>query len=378
MDVVEDKKGNEKAETKEAKEAIEGCESKEEKQGTKSLSKKKEESKKSQLPWVEAYRPKLLVDVVGNEECIERLRGFLVNDHLPNLLLCGPPGTGKTTAMTCLARELLGSAFTEATLELNASDERNVETVRKRITTFAGKKISLPSGKYKLVILDEADSMTKTAQQALRRVMETFKSTTKFAFACNHPSKIIEAIHSRCTTLRFARLSDIQVLKRIRTVLDLEKVSEWMPDGLTSLVHMSEGDLRVALNTMQATYAGTGMINAENVYTVADQPHPNILHKIIDHCEKGHFKLAVHELKPFLEQGYASVDLIEALFGMVKDGTTMDQALQLHFIREIGLDHRRVINGLGVSSIQIIGMVTLSFFCFMFPDDSCKSFFSVG
>lgn len=114
-------------------------------------------------------------------------------------LVCvqGTPGIGKTTSILCLARALLGPAYKEAVLELNASDDRGIDVVRNKIKTFAQKKVTLPPGKHKIIILDEADSMTGGAQQALRRTMEIYSNTTRFALACNQSSKIIEPIQSR-------------------------------------------------------------------------------------------------------------------------------------------------------------------------------------
>ena len=121
--------------------------------------------------------------------------------NMPNMILSGPPGTGKTTSTHCLARALLGSAYKEAVLELNASDERGIDVVRQRIKTFAQQKVTLPPGVHKVVILDEADSMTSGAQQALRRIMEIYSGTTRFALACNQSSKVIEPIQSRCAVV---------------------------------------------------------------------------------------------------------------------------------------------------------------------------------
>src|SRR6185436_2064894 len=137
---------------------------------------------------------------------------------MPHVIISGMPGIGKTTSVLCLARQLLGDAYKEAVLELNASDERGIDVVRNRIKGFAQKKVTLPPGRHKLVILDEADSMTPGAQQALRRTMEIYSNTTRFAFACNQSNKIIEPIQSRCAIIRFTRLTDSQVLTRILEV----------------------------------------------------------------------------------------------------------------------------------------------------------------
>jgi replication factor C subunit 2/4 len=150
-----------------------------------------------ELPWIEKYRPEFLSDVVGNSEAVSRLSAIATVGNLPNIILAGPPGIGKTTSILCLAREMLGDSYKNAVLELNASDARGIDIVRNKIKMFAQKKVTLPPGKHKIIILDEADSMTGAAQQALRRTMEIYSATTRFALACNNSTKIIEPIQSR-------------------------------------------------------------------------------------------------------------------------------------------------------------------------------------
>ena len=151
-----------------------------------------------EIPWVEKYRPQILEDVVGNERTIQQLTTIAAQGNMPNLLLVGPPGCGKTTSIWCLARQMLGEAARQAVCELNASDERGIDVVREKIKSFAQQKVNVPSNMHKIIILNEADSMTSSAQQALRMIMTDYTSTTRFALACNDSSKIIEAIQSRC------------------------------------------------------------------------------------------------------------------------------------------------------------------------------------
>ncbi len=164
-----------------------------------------------EAPWIEKYRPQFLTDIVGNREAVERLTAIASMGNLPNIILTGPPGCGKTTSILCLAREMLGENYKNAVLELNASDARGIDVVRNKIKMHAQKKVTLPPGRHKIIILDEADSMTSAAQQALRRTMEIYSNTTRFAIACNNSTKIIEPIQSRCALLRFTRLSDAEV-----------------------------------------------------------------------------------------------------------------------------------------------------------------------
>jgi replication factor C subunit 2/4 len=163
---------------------------------------------------------------------------------MPNLILSGPPGTGKTTSVLALARTMLGDAFKEAVLELNASDDRGIEVVRGRIKAFAQKKVTLPPGKHKIIILDEADSLTADAQAALRRTMETYSRVTRFCIICNYISRIIDPLASRCTKFRFkplareamvARLSEIAAAEGVRGALRVARAPRAVDRGTKRL-----------------------------------------------------------------------------------------------------------------------------------------------
>ena len=169
-------------------------------------------------PWIEKYRPDKLSDIVGNKRIISNLASIAQSGNLPNLILAGPPGTGKTTSVLALAHELLGENFKKAVIELNASDERGINVVRDKIKRFAQQKIPLPEGRHKIIILDEADSMTPSAQGSMRVTISDYSSTTRFVLACNDSSKIIEAIQSRCTVLRFGKLSSDEILERLKYI----------------------------------------------------------------------------------------------------------------------------------------------------------------
>jgi replication factor C subunit 2/4 len=281
---------------------------------------------------VEKYRPVYLDDVVGNTETIERLKIIAKDGNMPHMIISGMPGIGKTTSILCLARQLLGDAYKEAVLELNASDERGIDVVRNRIKGFAQKKVTLPPGRQKLVILDEADSMTSGAQQALRRTMEIYSATTRFAFACNQSNKIIEPLQSRCAILRYARLTDAQVVRRIMQVIEAEDV-QYSDDGLAALVFSAEGDMRQAINNLQSTNAGFGFVNGDNVFKVVDSPHPIKVQVMIKACHETRISDAMVSLKELWDLGYSCHDIISTMFRVTKTIDTLSEHAKLEFIK---------------------------------------------
>jgi len=311
-------------------------------------------SKPYELPWVEKYRPTLLKDIVGNADAVSRLQVIAEMGNMPNLLFSGPPGTGKTTSVHCLARALLGNSYKDAVLELNASDDRGIDVVRNKIKMFAQKKATLPPGRHKIVILDEADSMTAGAQQALRRTMEIYSNTTRFALACNTSSKVIEPIQSRCAIIRYSTLDQKEILDRLLTVCEAEHVP-YVPDGLQAIIFTADGDMRQALNNLQATYSGFGHVNQENVFKVCDQPHPLMVSRIIKHCQAGSLTEANDLMMRLCKMGYSSMDIITTVFRVVRN-SDVEEFLKLEFIKEIGFCHMRIGDGVD-SHLQMSGLL---------------------
>lgn len=273
------------------------------------------ETNKVDLPWVEKYRPKKLNEIVGNKETIERLKIIVESGNLPNMILSGASGIGKTTSILCLANELLEENYKDCVLELNASDDRGIEVVRNKIKLFAQKKINLPVGRYKIVILDEADSMTAAAQQALRRTMEIYSDTTRFVYACNTSTKIIEPIQSRCVIMRYSRLSDEEMKERIETISKEEGLIERLKeDGKRAIIFSADGDLRTGLNILETTSTCYEEINEENVYKICDKPQPFLIEKIFNLCLENNYEDSQKIISDLYQKGYAASDIISLLF----------------------------------------------------------------
>ncbi|KAL0249516.1 hypothetical protein GEMRC1_004746 [Eukaryota sp. GEM-RC1] len=312
------------------------------------------QSLSSSLPWVEKYRPRILNDIVGNEDAIARLKVMAVEGNMPNLILTGPPGCGKTTSIKCLASTLLGNSSKEAVLELNASDDRGIDVVRTKIKMFAQKHVSLQPGQHKIIILDEADSMTSAAQQAMRRTMELYTETTRFALACNDSSKIIEPIQSRCAILRYTRLEPFQILDRLQVIAQAESVTYDDP-GLEAIIFTAEGDMRQGINNLQATFSGFGAVTQEAVYKVCDQPHPLIAANIIELCEAGNLNAALKKVLDLHDQGYATSDIVSTLFKLVQR-VSLPEQLRLEYLRIMAIK-QHTINRSASSVLQLTGLI---------------------
>ncbi|KAI9728801.1 MAG: hypothetical protein M1834_007187 [Cirrosporium novae-zelandiae] len=214
-------------------------------------------------PWVEKYRPKTLSDVAAQDHTTTVLERTLQASNLPHMLFYGPPGTGKTSTVLALSHSLFGpQLFPSRVLELNASDERGISIVRSKIKDFARQTIShVPNSKeyrekypcppFKIIILDEADSMTQDAQAALRRTMETYSKITRFCLICNYVTRIIDPLASRCSKFRFKSLDGGNAAKRLSAIAEAENVK--LEDGVIPvLIKSSDGDLRKAITFLQS------------------------------------------------------------------------------------------------------------------------------
>jgi replication factor C small subunit len=262
--------------------------------------------------WAEKYRPKNLDDMVNQREIVERLKSFVKSRNVPHCIFAGPPGTGKTTAAVCLARNLYGEAYREHLMELNASDERGIDVVRETVKTFARVK-SIGEIPFKIMILDEADNMTSDAQQALRRTMERYTETCRFIMCANYSGKIIEPIQSRCAPFRFTYLPREEHDHYLKEIATKEKV-KLTPEGLEAIFEVCGGDLRRAINTLQSAASLGKPVDSKVVYSVTGKANPADVQKMLKVAMDGDFVEARKQLREMIQKyGLAGSDIIRQI-----------------------------------------------------------------
>lgn len=267
--------------------------------------------KEESMIWTEKYRPREFSEVLGHPEIVKRAKAFVQNQNMPHLLFSGPAGSGKTTLALIVAKKFFGPSWNENFLELNASDERGIDVVRRKVKSFARTKAF--SGPFKIIFLDESDALTKEAQQALRRTMEIFTGTCRFILSCNISSKIIDPIQSRCSVFRFKLLDKKDTAKIIERIAKQEKF-KINNKAIESLCDVSHGDLRRVINILQASASITKNIDENTIYEIIAEAKPADIKSILELALRGSFLDARNKLLDvMLKQGLSGLDIIKAV-----------------------------------------------------------------
>lgn len=302
--------------------------------------------KTSDYIWAEKYRPERLDEIVGQPFVIRKLKAF-VERGIPHMLFAGSPGIGKTTAALCIAREMYGNKWSSNFLELNASDERGIDVVRNKIKSFA--RTRAINANYKIICLDEADSLTTDAQHALRRTMEKYTSSTRFILICNYSSKIIDPIQSRCAVFRFKPLTKEQSIEYLEKI-GVEENLKIDKSAFDAVLYLAEGDMRRAINLLQAA-ATMPDITEKTIYDISAAAQPETVKKMINSALKADFSSSRALLLELLKEGIAGEDIIKEIGKQIYD-LAMPDKKRILLVEKIGEFEYRISSG-GNTQIQL-------------------------
>ncbi len=299
--------------------------------------------------WTEKYRPDTLADVIGQDKIVRTLKSFVKKKSLPHLMFSGPAGIGKTTSAMCIAKDLWGENWRSNFFETNASDERGINVIREKIKQNA--KIKPLGSEFKIIFLDECDALTKDAQQALRRIMEKYTSTTRFVLSCNYSSNVIPPIQSRCAVFRFKKIEEKDLVKHIKNLAEKEQlpIDE---DAVQLIIEISEGDARGAVNLLQCAAIEGKKITKETVSSIsATLMHSEVADIIKYALDKEFLKSRKMLMSLMIEKGVSGFEIIRAINRHVWSIDIEDE-MKIKIVKLLGEFEFRIAEG-GSEDIQI-------------------------
>lgn len=286
--------------------------------------------------WAEKYRPQTLDEIVNQKEIVSRFKTFVEEKNLPHLLLVGPAGVGKTTSILALARDLYGPGYRNFILELNASDERGIGVIREKVKNFARTAAMASPVSFKILIMDEADHLTSDAQHALRRTMEIYTKTCRFCLLGNYSENIIDPIQSRCSVFRFSPLEEPDLKNYIQVIADREKL-DIVDEGLDAIYQACGGDVRKAINLLQAAAANQKLIDDVAIYNLLGNVSPEKVREMLAVALEGKFLESRELLRELLiDQGLAPDDIIRNIYREIMRHSALTEQMKVKLSDTIG------------------------------------------
>ena len=332
------------------------------------------------LPWVEKYRPKNSKEILLEPFIKQKIEKILETKAIPNMIITGEPGTGKTSTILFLAKQIYRDRYSENVLELNASDDRGLSIINNTIYPFCKKKTScinieskslIKYPNHKLVILDEADSITPKAQNLLSNIISEFRKNTRIVFICNDCTQIIESIQSRCMIVKYPRINSDNLYHKIEHICNSEKIP-FTKDGINTLLFVSDQDIRQSINNLECIYYSFGNLDNSTVYKLIDKPKPYYISQILKSCYANDYDQTICTVKSLYNKGYTPNDILLTFMKYLfennnnydtendYDKTELKDETKLKIYEIISLSYIRVNGGID-TLLQLCGCVSKIF-----------------
>lgn len=312
---------------------------------------------KETLPWIEKYRPVKIKDICLPSVFRKKVQDIVERKDIPNIIITGRPGIGKTTTIKCIINDIMKDEKKEKMIELNASDDRGIKSVEELIKNFCKKSINKKNTTYKVILLDEADNMTKKAQLLINHLMEEYKNKTRFAFTCNESSEIIETIQSKCIILRYNKVDKVRAHKRLEYICNKENV-EYEKEAIIKVIENSKKDMRNIINNLQIinnNYNKVDLIAVSEYFKINENKK---LEDIIYCCNNNKLIESFKIIQILKENGYSSIDIILSLKNiLVYENLNIKQDIKMKYI-EIVCETTINMNKEIESNIQLTGCIS--------------------
>jgi replication factor C subunit 2/4 len=322
------------------------------------------------IPWVEKYRPKNVDEILLDPFIKQKIIKMLESKSIPNTILTGDPGTGKTSTILFLAKEIYGDKYCDNVLELNASDDRGLSIINNTIYPFCKKKTlsnnnESKNNKYpdhKLVILDEADSITPKAQNLLSNLITEFRNNTRIIFICNECTQIIESIQSKCMIIKYPKINYNNLFLKIKYICNNENLI-YDDNGINTLIFTSDYDIRQIINNLECINYSFNILNEESIYKLIDKPKPYYISQILQNCIQGDYVETINIVKNLYNKGYTPNDILLTFMKFLFENNLhnkidyLNEEIKLSIYEIISLSYIRINAGID-TFLQLCGCIS--------------------
>ena len=310
------------------------------------------------LPWIEKYRPSNTKEILLDQYLLEKIHKIIEYKSIPNMILTGEPGTGKTSTILIIAKAIYtdSKSYNENVLELNASDDRGLSIINNTIIPFCQK---ITNSLEKLIILDEADSITNKAQNLLSNIIAEYKKNCRFVFICNDSTKVNESIQSKCMIVNYPKLRDNFINEKLIEICKKENIN-YTEDTIDELISISDKDIRKSINNLECIKFTSGDLTHENIYSLLDRPKPCYIRNILDLCLNNKYNESVLELSRLYKDGYNASDiLLTFLDYLMKPNSdlTISQNMKMKLYKIVSFSYIKVNEG-NDSLLQLLGCLS--------------------